>query len=590
MARLSGFPEATFIALDHIRNATLVAFDSLFAPGRPLWTEQNLRRFHAMFVGRFDDGEGNFFEKWRKQLDRADDDVFLLAAEMLYVQQFMTSLSGPEKKLDNVRTVLNWCAEPPAIPQWAALGIEQGLIGDQSFNQHRPFHLAWLTEYLIHWHGLGDARRQDLLSDPWLFAADVKSVDFVRGAHQPMREAWLFMIFPETFESISSRRDKRAIQQAFGDLLPDGRPTSDVDADIYEIRQRLTDDEGEGFHFYRSPLIEKWRAKPERRARKTPPTVPLPSDSSATRSPEPLEDEELDQIAEELFLKPADALRTWVEMIREDRQVIFQGPPGTGKTFIARRLATAIAGDASRVEVVQFHPSYAYEDFVEGFRPTLPNGFALKPGPLKRVAARAASDPDRRYVLLIDEINRANIAKVFGELYFLLEYRDEEITLQYSEERFGLPRNLHLIGTMNTADRSIAVLDMAIRRRFRFIDLFPDAPPLRGLLRRYLTAKASDMVFLADMLDEVNRKLQDPHACVGPSHFLLRDPAAYSEEKAERIWTHSVLPALADRFFDRPEDLKAFEYRVIRNRPTDLDEEPRGPEDEQEPADDALAS
>lgn len=590
MARLAGFPETTFIALDRIRNTTLVAFGSLFSHGRAVWTEQNLRRFHAMFVGRFDDGEGNFFEKWRQQLDRADDDVLLLAAEMLYVQQFMTSLSGAEKKLDNVRTVLNWCAQPPTIPDWAVRGVEQGLIGDQSFNQHRPFHLAWLTEYLLHWHGLDEARRQSLISDPWLFAADVKSVDLARGAHQPMREAWLFMVFPEKFESISSRRDKSTIQQTFAELIPGGRPTPDVDADIYAIRQRLTGDEGEGFHFYRSPLIERWRVKPERRQRKTPQTVPLQSDSPASRSPELSLAEELDQIAEELFLKPVEALRGWAMLVREDRQVIFQGPPGTGKTYIARRLATAIAGDDSRVEVVQFHPSYAYEDFVEGFRPTLQGGFALKPGPLKRIAARAAGDLDRHYVLLIDEINRANIAKVFGELYFLLEYRDEEITLQYSEERFSLPRNLHLIGTMNTADRSIALLDMAIRRRFRFIDLFPDTPPLRGLLRRYLTAKASDMVFLADMLDEVNRKLQDPHASVGPSHFLLRDPGTYSEEKVARIWTHSILPALADRFFDRPEDLKAFEYRAIRNRPTDFGEERGGPGDDQEPADDPLAS
>jgi 5-methylcytosine-specific restriction protein B len=166
-------------------------------------------------------------------------------------------------------------------------------------------------------------------------------------------------------------------------------------------------------------------------------------------------------------------------------------------------------------------------------------------------------------------------------MYFLLEYRDEALTLQYSEkELFLLPPNLLFLGTMNTADRSIALLDMAIRRRFRFIDLFVEEPPLRGLLRRFLTAKAPDMAFLADMLDEVNRRLADPHTSVGPSHFLLRDMSDLREQKAERIWTHSVLPALSDRFFDRPQDLKEFEYKVLRNRTMDEKVETESADDE----------
>jgi len=119
------------------------------------------------------------------------------------------------------------------------------------------------------------------------------------------------------------------------------------------------------------------------------------------------------------------------------------------------------------VEIVQFHPSYAYEDFVEGYRPTLTDagqpGFELVPGPLKRVAEKAVANPETKHVLLIDEINRGNIAKVFGELYYLLEYRDQKINLQYNhKEQFGLPKNLWLIGTMNTADRSIALIDAAL--------------------------------------------------------------------------------------------------------------------------------
>lgn len=584
MARLSNYPEATFLALEHIKSTALVRFDSLFTPERALWTQQNLKRFHAFFVERFDEGEGTFFEKWRKQLDGADDDILQLAAELLYVQQFFTSLTGPDKKLDNVRTVLSWCAHPAQIPEWAVDGIQIGLAGDQSFNQHRPFHLAWLTEYLIHWHGLEASRRAELLADSRTFAEDVRSFDFKHGAHQPMREAWLYMVFPDEFENISSRKDKRAIREAFAGLLPHGT-TPDIDSDILDIRQRLTPEAGEGFHFYRSPIIEKWRVKAEKtpgRAPATPtqPTKPAGNASDTTRFTD------MDAIAEGLFLEPPTILRQWADMVREDRQAIFQGPPGTGKTFIARILARAVAGGDSRVEFVQFHPSYAYEDFVEGYRPTPSGSFALKSGPLKRIAKLAQADLDNSYVLLIDEINRGNIAKIFGELYFLLEYRDETLTLQYSEEPFSLPPNLHVLATMNTADRSIALLDMAIRRRFRFIDLFVEQPPLSGLLRRFLTAKAPDMVFLADMLDEVNLRLGDPHTSVGPSHFLLRDLSGLNEEKAERIWTHSVLPALSDRFFDRPQDLKEFEYKALRNRTMDETAETGTAEDESTDASD----
>ena len=139
--------------------------------------------------------------------------------------------------------------------------------------------------------------------------------------------------------------------------------------------------------------------------------------------------------------------------------------------------------------LVQFHPSYAYEDFVRGFRPALVGngqpGFELKDGPLLNAAKRKQRPSrDENHFLIIDEINRGNLAKVFGELYFLLEYRDEAITLQYQrdedEEKFSLPRNLYIIGTMNTADRSIALVDLALRRRFYFVEFHPDDEPVRG--------------------------------------------------------------------------------------------------------------
>jgi len=171
-------------------------------------------------------------------------------------------------------------------------------------------------------------------------------------------------------------------------------------------------------------------------------------------------------LAERLLL-PLSWLEEVHGLLAEKRQLVFFGPPGTGKTYVAQQLAAYLTGDGGNHLLVQFHPSYAYEDFFEGFRPRegaeRSIAFELVPGPLRELASAADEDRSHPYVLIIDEINRGNLAKVFGELYFLLEYRDHAIQLQYSREtQFKLPPNLFIIGTMNTADRSIALVDAAM--------------------------------------------------------------------------------------------------------------------------------
>jgi hypothetical protein len=275
----------------------------------------------------------------------------------------------------------------------------------------------------------------------------------------------------------------------------------------------------------------------------------------------------LAQLADELSLEETD-LQDILDLLEEKRQVVFYGPPGTGKTFIARRLAWHLAGDPGRTILVQFHPSYAYEDFVEGYRPRRSDGggpqFELVPGPLRRLAAMAEQDPHHEHVLIVDEINRGNVAKVLGELYFLLEYRDEDIRLQYSAEPFRMPKNLRIIGTMNTADRSIALMDTALRRRFGFVPFFPDRPPIQGLLRRWLSRNRSEMVWLADLVDRANLELNDRNAAIGPSFFMRSD---LDERRLNRIWERQIMPYLEDRFFDEPDRLEAFELQRLRGSP-----------------------
>jgi 5-methylcytosine-specific restriction enzyme B len=253
-------------------------------------------------------------------------------------------------------------------------------------------------------------------------------------------------------------------------------------------------------------------------------------------------------------------------LLEEKGQVIFYGPPGTGKTYVARKLAEYFAGGRDGVELVQFHPSYAYEDFVAGYRPRPKgeSGFILAPGPLKRIADRAREQPDRKFVLVIDEINRGNVAKVFGELYFLLEYRDEEVRLQYADEpdeRFSLPENLWVIGTMNTADRSIALIDAALRRRFYFVPFFASEEPVKWVLRRWLKENKSGMEWVADVVDRANEILGSAHAAIGPSYFMR---PALSEEWVELVWEHAIVPYLAERFYGVEERLNEFGLDALR--------------------------
>jgi 5-methylcytosine-specific restriction enzyme B len=273
---------------------------------------------------------------------------------------------------------------------------------------------------------------------------------------------------------------------------------------------------------------------------------------------------DLDNLAAELLIDPS-----WMakieKLLKHKGQVIFYGPPGTGKTYVAQKLATALAGHPGRVELVQFHPSYAYEDFVEGYRPSQQKAgaFDLRRGPLRRIAAKAADTPEETHVLVIDEINRGNVAKVFGELYFLLEYRDKDISLQYSDNKFSLPENLWIIGTMNTSDRTIALLDAALRRRFHFVPFFPSEEPIEDLLRRWLSRNRPEFMWVADMVDHANEQLVDRNLAIGPSHFLRFD---LSEEWVELIWDHSIVPYIQEHFYGEPERWKPFAYAELRRR------------------------
>ncbi|WP_084724771.1 AAA family ATPase [Streptacidiphilus melanogenes] len=268
------------------------------------------------------------------------------------------------------------------------------------------------------------------------------------------------------------------------------------------------------------------------------------------------------ELADRLLIHNLNWLGEVRDLLWDERQIVFYGPPGTGKTFLAQEIAAFLGGGPEQVKLVQFHPAYAYEDFFEGFRPREDAvsgqvGFRLTAGPLRELADLASREGNRHvpYFLIIDELNRANLAKVFGELYFLLEYRNRSVRLTYSAEDFALPPNVFIIGTMNTADRSIALVDAAMRRRFAFVELSPREEPTSGLLRRWLEDKKYGSE-PADLLDELNRRIADPDFRIGPS-YLMKASVYRDADGLARTWRTKIIPLLEEHHYGEGVDIEA---------------------------------
>ncbi|MFF5002881.1 McrB family protein [Streptomyces phaeochromogenes] len=300
------------------------------------------------------------------------------------------------------------------------------------------------------------------------------------------------------------------------------------------------------------------------------------------------------ELAEALHMPDTAWLQDCVELLRATPQLIFHGPPGTGKTYTALALARHLAGasSATNVRLVQFHPAYAYEDFFEGIRPRLGGGqdgdmsgglaYDLVRGPLRKLADEAERRPAEVFVLVIDEINRGHLAKIFGELYFLLEYRTERVHLLYGSDDgrgFRLPPNLHILGTMNTVDRSVAYMDAAMRRRFSFMELHPETPPVKGVLASWLRKQTEERGGDPDtyddsyvrLLDEINQLLAesspgDRSFRVGPSYFM-QDLAHSGDGALERLWRTQIIPLLTEHHWGDGIDVEAvYGLHVLRER------------------------
>lgn len=655
---------------------------SVLSDKEELWTRVFLDELDQRFVNNLDAGEGDFLSKLKAQLSEGTNGCRHLMAELLWIMLLFPSNIGAAKKRENVRTIWSWSGED--------LSTDNAMLSDQvlegigsggvAFNTYRWLEIGFLIGALRDFTQREELERRSLLEDPWAFSSWLSSLPEARK--RQLIHILPHLLFPDTFERISSEGDKRQILAGFGDT-PEKEirkwSTVDIDRALLELRRRLEDEHGADIDFYQEEFVAQWKnqtknwllswnpskwnwdtlatdrattingekadnrwrcssSKPREGdrvflVRTGNPPKGVVAVGKVTRAPyeaehwqqaradagettrfvdvafDSVRDATTDQVVplEELqsrepgqewnpqssgieikskaartlerlwktlppivsgATKPGDGAGTGdasPKKLAPPLNLILYGPPGTGKTYRLKNDYLPRYEDKAedRFEFVTFHQSYAYEDFIEGIRPITENGtvtYEVRPGVLKRLCDRARLAPSKRFALFIDEINRGNVAKVFGELISLVEVdkrirtdatgnrlancKGLEVTLPYSGERFGVPANVDVIGTMNTADRSIALLDSALRRRFRFEELTPKPELLESI-----GDGEGNAIDLRQLLQAMNARLSrllHRDQTLGHSYFYH----AKSFDELRRVFAREILPFLQEAFYD----------------------------------------
>ena len=517
-------------AADAWRERCLMKDGSVFLDEEELWSRENigeLRKACSVKTGKIGGQDGSW-SLLRRQMKDERPEIVRLAAEAVWLTDlYPTKKNAEASSWKRSRFEELWESSSPPPPESKHLS-DRTLRGVRDVPTahlivHHP--LQFVLAVSERWKA--EPQRVELARDPWQF---VDWLDRDKNTyHSPMRNALLYLLFPDQMEPIASPTAKDNIVTSLGRRLLERVAVAEKgvrppdDRAIQKIRKVLEREHGR-FDFFDENIQPLWN-----------------SDGTApdTKSTQPL-------------------------------NFILYGPPGTGKTFNTARRCVAICDGASapeaerireryrelveagQVEFITFHESYGYEEFVEGLRPETgaSAGFRLEPtkGVLKRIAERARGSGEP-HVLVIDEINRANVSKVMGELITILEEdkragaaNEVAVTLPHSREPFTLPANLHILGTMNTADRSIALLDTALRRRFQFEELAPDA----DLLKDAREATGVDLPGVLRVMNERLEWLLDRDHLIGHAWFMTARTRADVDD-AMRL---KVIPLLAEYFHE----------------------------------------
>jgi 5-methylcytosine-specific restriction enzyme B len=547
MARYSETDAKEIYAIaDAWRRDCLIGEKSLLWKGENIWTEQNLKDFQSYFTANPDESKSSFEEKFKQQLEPAGPDLTKLACEIVLVYfLFPSSVSGNRKR-EVVNAIASW--KNIAVPADGAAilsHLDAGIGGPGlAYNTRRPIELSYLGKVALDLGAKTQSERQAILTDDRRFRKLLDEAED-EGTLQS-RDILLHLLFPDRYERIASRNHKQLIADTFQELLDAGKAPEDMDEKIFEIRTALEKlIPGKALDFYWRPLRECWYVS-----------------------------------GEEDDLSPLQGLSI-------KRQVVLYGPPGTGKTFEARELADRLIRQGllrawgpkrhfsepdsvvqivkDRTRRVQFHPGYTYEDLVRGLRLVDGGRTEYADGVLLRIIKEieeASSELQKvPFVLILDELNRADLSKVLGECFSLLEDRDAAVQLAGQDEKpreVLIPEQLHIIGTMNLIDQSLEQIDFALRRRFLWFfrgfnrEQFLHVSRTRwhalrdkGRLKKDWDKFGPEFETLADRAESINREI-GKHPSLGPQyqigHTYFCDVVYFVEkELAARPGRHFVL-------------------------------------------------
>ncbi|CAD6562579.1 McrB family protein [Paraburkholderia sabiae] len=534
---------------------------SIFVPKADLWTPENFDPLIEHYVkdpivGKGDVRGEKFWEKLGSQLGRCTPSSVALCAEIYWILTLASSFLTVKYKKSKISSI--WAmarpepissldASSPYLSETALGGV--GSTGT-AYNLLMWMELAYAIQMFRSLVAMPIDERSKLLMQPWEFARWLDEMDDTEG--RQFYHILAHVLFPDEFERVFSEGGKEALARHDTLSIPHARrsPRSTRDKALFDERVRLEREFGRSIDYYSDPplLVRKDKSKQKRKSVSPSPRgidlTELFTDSNGGDSNKQAQEGGGDSPIE----------RPWTP-----RNRVFFGPPGSGKTYSMERIRLERYKSGEHIVFVSFHPSYSYEDFVEGYRPLPGQGGRLSErpvkGPFREICERAHKHPDVRHTLFIDEINRANVAKVFGELITILEpskrcdpnptldFSDvnSAVRLQYSGEMLAVPANLDIVATMNTADRSVQSIDRALRRRFEFIETPSDPERLSPNLVGGVDLRA----LLSAVNDRIEFLIDSDHAI---GHALLMDVRSLSDLR--RVFSRRVIPLLQEYFFE----------------------------------------